>query len=362
MRRVAIALTTAIAIALGSSPRASDNVVVLSRFGDYIESLRVQAGIPGLAAAMVGATDNDIIWERGFGYQDVDRSIATRTDAPFAVDGLMQIVTAALTLRCADSNYISVDDPASKYAPNSIDPTATLRMLMTHTSPGAGGLVFSYRLDRLAALAPADTSPQCTDSSFRASIAGPSPNGLFSRYGMVESVPGTDVVNLKAGDEGFDQPTLDRFKDLMSRAAVQYTVDSKGKATAAPPAPPTPLTPSGGLLISVHDLERFDLALKGGYVVQPDTLAAAWTAPGGADGQPLPHGEGWFVQSYNGAPIVWQYGEGPASSSMLITAPRQKLTLILLANSPGLAASMNLAAGDVTVSPFAKVFLGVFVR
>lgn len=364
MRRVALALTTAIVMfgALGAPTRAADNLVlsaVLSRFSDYLESLRTQAGIPGLAVGLVSATD--VVWEHGFGYQDVERSIATRIDAPFAVDGLTQTVVAALTLRCSAErgSTFSIDDPASKYAPNSIDPTATLGMLMTHTSRAAGGLVFSYRMDRLAALAPADA--MCTDSTFRAGILGPAPLGLFSRFAMIESVPGTDIGNLKAGDEGFDQPTLDRFADLLTRTAVPYTVDGKGKATAAP-APPTPLTPAGGLLMSVRDLERFDLALKSGAMVPPDTLAAAWTAPVGANGQPLPHGQGWFVQAYNGEPIVWQYGEGAASSSMMIAAPRRGLTLILLANSAGLVRSMNLAAGDVTVSPFARVFFGIFLR
>jgi len=36
--------------------------------------------------------------------------------------------------------------------------------------------------------------------------------------------------------------------------------------------------------------------------------------------------------------------------------------LILLANSSGLAKPFNLAAGDLTVSPFARIFLGLFVR
>ena len=37
-------------------------------------------------------------------------------------------------------------------------------------------------------------------------------------------------------------------------------------------------------------------------------------------------------------------------------------TLILLANSPGLTRSLNLSAGDIGVSPFARVFLGIFLR
>jgi len=38
------------------------------------------------------------------------------------------------------------------------------------------------------------------------------------------------------------------------------------------------------------------------------------------------------------------------------------MTLILVANSDGLTRPFALAAGDITVSPFARLFLSLFVR
>ena len=98
-------------------------------------------------------------------------------------------------------------------------------------------------------------------------------------------------------------------------------------------------------------------------LVRPDTLAAAWQSPLDRTGQPLPHGIGWFVQSYNGATIIWQFGISEnASSSLLVTVPARGLTAILLANSDGLVKPFALAAGDLTASPFGRLFLGLFVR
>ena len=362
MRRATLVLPAtiiALVVALGTSPRAADNLVLL-RFNDYLEALRTQAGIPGLAATIVGTTDT--IFERGFGYQDVERSIATRTDSPFAVDGLVQTVVAALALRCDETPWLSIDDPISNYTADTPEPDATLRMLMTHTLQGPGGLQFSYRMDRLAPLAP--VIAMCNDGSFH-----PVENGtfrsaaakFFRRMGMIETVPGADVVDLQDGDEGFDGATLQRYADLLGRGAVQYSVDGKGRATPGS-ASATTLSPSGGLLTSARDLARFDLALKTGVALQAEELIDAWTPPRGANGQPLPHGIGWFVQQYNGEPLIWQFGESATSSSLMILAPRRGLTLILLANSAGLARGLNLGAGDITVSPFARVFLGLFVR
>jgi hypothetical protein len=44
---------------------------------------------------------------------------------------------------------------------------------------------------------------------------------------------------------------------------------------------------------------------------------------------------------------------------MIIKLPDHGLTLILLANSDGLTAPFPLANGDVTVSPFAKIFFSL---
>jgi hypothetical protein len=178
----------------------------------------------------------------------------------------------------------------------------------------------------------------------------------------VASVPGADAAALKAPAEGFTQSALQRFADSLERLASPYAVDARGRATRSSYAAPT-LTPASGMISTIIDLERFDLAVKSGVMMRPDWRTVAWTPPLGANGRPLPHGYGWFVQTYNGGPIVWQFGVGDnASSSMIITLPQRGLTLILLANSSGLARPFDLSAGDVTVSPFARLFLSIFVR
>ena len=77
----------------------------------------------------------------------------------------------------------------------------------------------------------------------------------------------------------------------------------------------------------------------------------------------LPHGYGWFVQTYNGEQVVWQFGmEANASSSLVITLPARGITLIMLANSDALAKPGTLAGGDITASPFAHLFFQLLVK
>src|SRR4030095_8823455 len=112
----------------------------------------------------------------------------------------------------------------------------------------------------------------------------------------------------------------------------------------------------------VADFGKLGLALRQGLVVEPETLDAAWQAVPGRGG-PLPHGIGWFFQSFNGERVVWQFGVSTgASSSLVVTLPSRGLTLILFANSDRLVRPLPLADGDVTVSPFVKLFLSLFLK
>jgi CubicO group peptidase (beta-lactamase class C family) len=353
MRRPPLLLVAmALSLSVSALVHAADDFL-LSRFSEYLESLRTQAGIPGLAAAIVGPAN--VNWEGAFGQQDVERNIAARADTPFQLDGTTQAIVASLAVRCASDGWLWLDDPVSKFAPSSSDAGATIRQLLTHTTAGVNGLTFSYRPERLAPVAAAIAG--CTDSTFRWGMSA-----LFDRMAMIDSVPGSDVVRLTAPAEAFTGSTLQHYSDVLHRLATPYAVDARGRATPSSYAAST-LTPASGLISTVRDLEQFDLALKKGVVLRPEWLALAWTPPVDANGQRLPHAYGWFVQTYNGERVMWQFGVSDnASSSMIVTVPTRGLTLILLANSQGLARPYDLSAGDVTVSPFARLFLSIFVR
>ena len=353
MRRPVLVATATVTLAFTGVLRAADDIV-LDRFGAYLDSLRTQAAIPGLAAAIVGS--NGVLRQFAFGWRDVDRSFHVEANTPFHVDGLTQMVTASLVLLCVEEGKLSLDDRIGQYSTNSGEPDATLGQILSHTSKQGNALIFSYRLERLGLLAA--PLQVCFDESFRQAVTK---EVLEPSLMMVDSVPGPDAATPAASD-GADQGTLDRYRRALDRLATGYVVNGSTPAASAYPA--RTLTPWYGLITSVLDFANFDLGLKRsrGSLLSRNSIAAAWTPPFDANGRRLPHGLGWFVQSYNGETVVWQFGSGPASSSMVITVPGRGLTLVLLANSNGLARGFNLSAGDVQVSPFAKAFLGTFLR
>src|SRR3954471_1268379 len=146
-------LLLVVALALSAVALVGADDLVQSRFSEYLDALRVQAGIPGLAAAIVGPSG--VMWEGAFGQQDVERNVQTRLDTPFQLDGTTQAFVASLAVRCASDGWLSLDDPVSRFDPKSPDAHATLRQLLTHTSFGPNGLEFAYRPERLPPRPPA---------------------------------------------------------------------------------------------------------------------------------------------------------------------------------------------------------------
>jgi CubicO group peptidase (beta-lactamase class C family) len=195
---------------------------------------------------------------------------------------------------------------------------------------------------------------QCTGDSYRESLST-----LFDQLAMIDSVPGPDAPTLVPPAEGVPSPeTAARYNAVLQRLATPYLVPQPGQASATLHSA-VALTPASGVISTVRDLAKFDLALKQGLLLSPEMLATAWTPPGNGGPVGLPHGLGWFVTSHNGQLVIWQFGVSESSSSFVISLPAKRLTMILLANSDGLVKPFVLTTGVVTASPFARVFLGL---
>jgi CubicO group peptidase (beta-lactamase class C family) len=354
MRRILLAAVIGVSLLMPAPLGAQSDGPLFKLIRDYIEALRVQAGIPALVVAVVGA--DEIVWEQAFGRQDIERSVAARTDTPFHVDGLTQLLAASYLLRCVEEGRLSLDDRIGEYKSGVDEPNATIRQLLTHTSGPPGNPTFQYRPERLDPLTAVVRA--CAVESFRGSTMD-----IFDRFAMRDSVPGPDAPQLLPPAEGIPSPSEKaRFGRILERLAVPYRVDKQRRATPSR-YPATTLTPGGGLISTAHDLAQFDLALKDpGALLLPETLAAAWTPATAANGQALPHGLGWFTGTYSGERIVWQFGVGEnASSALMVTMPDRHTTYILLANSPGLADPAPTSVSQLVASPFMRVLLTFFV-
>jgi CubicO group peptidase (beta-lactamase class C family) len=347
MRRLGPAALVLLLVTAAVAARQNPSTIEgTTAFESYIESLRLQAGIPAISGALV--QDGAVVWERGLGFANLDTRVRATPDTPYVVADLSQTFAAVLLLQCVEQRRLLLDTSVREYGVSNAESGATLRQLLSHSSGG----VFRYDPERYGALT--DAMEYCAPQPYRKSIA----HRLLERLAMIDSVPGTDLRDPRAVPEGlFEQSAIERYTRSLDRMAIPYRVDKKGRATRTD-LPADGINAANGLVSTVRDLARFDAAIDTAILLREDTLATAWTPALGADRNPIPMGLGWFVQSYRGTPIVWHFGMLPnAYSALIVKVPSRKATMILLANSDGLAVPFQLETGDVTRSLFASVFL-----
>jgi CubicO group peptidase (beta-lactamase class C family) len=363
---LAAILTLAVSVSSGQQQQSSlfTPSGTLPVLESYLEALRQQSGIPGMSAAVLH--DGTVVWEKGYGFQNVAARVRATPDTPYLVGDLSGTFAAVLLLQCVEQRRFGLDDPFERFGLATPEPSATLRQLLSHAPPEPSKLPFLYSPDRYGQLT--SLMEWCAPQPYRKSVA----HRILDRLGMRDSVPGTDLQdpNLALPEDLFDPSDLDRYRQVLNRMALSYKVDNKGRAERNV-LPGLPITAAGGLVSTVNDLARFDAALNPpppdpssdpssdpGVLLSDQTLAAAWTPSADRGGVPSPMGLGWFVQTYKNEKIVWHFGYVQnAYSSLVLKVPSRHLTFILLANSDGLSAPFQLPAGDVTRSLFATLFL-----
>lgn len=338
--------------ALALAPRPGAQSLPYALFDRYLDALRQEVGIPGLSVAVV--QNRRIVWDTGLGRQDVEQSIPARADTPYLIGDLTQNFAAIVLGLCVERAAFSISQPMSRWSAAIPESGAQVRHVLAHASAGAPGEAYRYDIGRFAQLTP--VAEDCSGRPFRRVVA----EDIFERFVMRDSLPGRDLVAIGAtAPEFFDDGRLRAYESVLKRLAVPYRVQS-GRSTRSD-YPADAVSAASGLISTVRDLARFDIALDDDALIGQDLRAAAWTNVTTSAGAPLPTGLGWFVQTYNGERLIWQFGSMPnVGSALMLKVPSRDITLILLANSEGLAPD-TVANGDITVSLFARLFLRLFV-
>jgi CubicO group peptidase (beta-lactamase class C family) len=317
----------------------------------YLETLRQQAAIPGMSAAVV--QDGQIVWERGFGFQNLESRIAATPDTPYLVGGVSQSLAAVVLLQCVEQRQLELDRPLRDYGLVFPEADASLRHVLSHAS--TGGVAYRYAPERYALLNL--IAERCVPQPYRKTVA----DRILDRLAMQDSVPGADLRDPATLPPGMFEPSdVERYQRILERIALPYRLDRRNRPVRVEQLPRDIMTATGGLVTTVRDYAKFDAALDTTVLLLEETRTAAWTRATGRDGTPLPTGLGWFVQSYRGEPVVWQFGLNDGYSSLVVKLPQRRLTFILFANSDRLSTPFELESGNVLPSLFATLFLRLF--
>ncbi|HVZ22082.1 MAG TPA: serine hydrolase domain-containing protein [Vicinamibacterales bacterium] len=351
MRTLRVVIITAIA-ALFAGQHISAQALTYQIFDRYLDTLRQQSAIPGLSAAVV--QNGVVLWEDGLGYADLEARVAPTPYTPYVLGDLSQVLASTLLLdRCVDHSYLQTSDRVIRWFPGFADQTSTVKHLLAHATPTGA---FAYDPDRYAALT--QVIEQCASTPYPQILA----SQIFDQFAMsTGTAPGQAIASPASPDRRlFDAATLAHYEAVVAQLAVPYQVDGRGRPIRSNVAA-QPLDAAHGVISNIDDLRRFDARLFGDDpALDPQTLAGVTNTTALGAG-PLPTGDGWFVQPYNDEVLVWQFGMVKnAYSALYLHLKKHNVSLILLANSDGLSSPFRLEQGDVTTSPFAKIFFRVF--
>jgi len=354
----------------------------LHTFEQKIENLHEELNIPGMSVAILQG--QEIVFEQGFGYADVENKIPATENTPYHIASLTKPFAATLIMQLVEENKLNLDSeikdvlkdialpplplddrPHQGYASacdrmielqndnsypiafllqdyNCNTERITIRHHLTHTSQGIPGEKYRYNGLLYAFLT------FVVEAALGENLKEQLVEKIIAPLGMTNTFPGeNDSSNAKVLKDCAKPYQLDKDRNLVL-SNFDYT---EGAIYA-----------SAGMISTVLDLAKFDIAMDQNLLVSEESKEEMFTSTLSNSGQPLPYGLGWFVQTYEGIKLIWHYGDEPgAYSSLILKIPEKETTLILLANSDGASASFGLGEGNVLKSPFATEFINLFV-
>jgi CubicO group peptidase (beta-lactamase class C family) len=356
-----IVLAAALVLATGRRGAAQEEFPY-QIFDRYMKPLVQQIGMPGLAAVILQG--GRIAWKGEYGYADVDRKIPITIDTPMPVGGVTQAVTGVLVGVCIDRYRFEIDQDIRNIVPAFPVAETRIRQVLAHATGGR----FQYSPSLYSTLTSVVESRGCANQTYRQATAVE----VLDRLAMTRSVPGMDLGRPEgaAAREQFETTSWNRYQSVLGELALPYRIDARGRNSRSEHSS-YGLDASTGLVSTASDLAKFEgeLDKRNGVPLSFSTLDQMWSnarftfsGPVNSFTLTTPTGLGWFVTTESGQRLVWTFGHlVDASSALIVKMPSKRLTLIMLANSGGLAQGYDLENANVTSSPFVKVFLRLFI-
>lgn len=303
--------------------------------------------IPG--AALVVLRDDRVVVNRAWGVADRARGTPMASDAIQPIYSISKQFTAALILRLAEQGRVDLDAPVARYLPHwfADEPALRVRHLLRHTS----GLSDFIRRDEALALAqaPAGTGSLADMVDLIDRLPRRFAPGARHAYSNANYTLLALIAERVTG-----QPFDEAQRELLLRPLGLTDIDEcaripRGRigaghdaAGAVSPLPPN-LVPSfsgnGGLCATAGALARWTRALGAGRVVGPALLADMRRGARVEAGYTPPYGFGLSTVALAGRPAFSHAGAGDGWGAWAAYLPRERLTVVLIANRGWLCAT-----------------------
>jgi len=300
-------------------------------------------GYPGLCVGVV--KNGKLVKKKAYGSADVELGAPMKDDDIFEIGSMTKQFTAMLTLMLVDEGKIGLDDPVSKYIPESPEAwkSVTIRHMLNQNSGlpeyaliPTVGLMDDYDREKWMKV----ITPLPLD--FPTGSAWAYSNTNFALLGwVIEKITGKpygEVLTARVLKPlGMDHTRIENVQDVIPRRAHGYLPGSTPGALVRVEGSKAAIQADGALLSNIDDLVKWDAALEARKLLSPAGYNLLWSAGRLESGRTYPYGMGWFLGAPGGAPVVYHPGADVGFASCITRYTSAHVTVIVLSNLYGSA-------------------------
>lgn len=343
------------------TPAAADELpaekvtAALPALEKYIDGLREQTGVPGLAVAVVHA--DKVVYLKGFGVRELGAPGAIDPDTVFQLASVSKPLTATVIAGVVGDGAVKWDskssdlDPAFRLSGDYVSGEVTLRDLLCHRTglpEHAGDLLEDLGYSRAEVLH--RLRFQTPGGPFRASYA-------YTNFGFTQAAVATAKVAGKTWEElaadrlfkplGMDHTSYRHadYAAAVNRAKLHTRID--GKWVAKYDRQPDAQAPAGGACSTARDLSRWlrlllaDGTFDGKPVIDADALGETQKPQVISVPAKKPtdrtsfYGLGWNVGHDPAGRLTLNHSGGfdLGAATCVVLVPAEKLGIVVLTNS-----------------------------
>ena len=293
--------------------------------------------MPG--ASVLVAQNGDIVYQKGFGYANIEKKIPVMPDTKFKIGSISKQFTAVAILKLQEEGKIKTEDKLSKYIPDfPRGNEVTIYQLLTHTS----GIHDYNSIPNL------DMTKHVTPQALLDIIKklpydfNPGERYLYNNSGyfilgyIVSQLSGKTLSEYL--NDTFFKPLgmknsgICETNIVLNNEAQGYSMNGE-KVKKADFQEMSWASGVGSIYSTTNDLYKWNEAVFNGKALSNATLKTAFTQAVLNSGAKVDYGFGWFLITNKGFKFIQHSGGVSGFSAYLERQPENNLTVCVLLNS-----------------------------
>jgi CubicO group peptidase (beta-lactamase class C family) len=335
---IAVAAFICLSVLSGDSiAQTRDEATTKARLDQIANSYTPNNAFMGTVLVVEG---DQIILDKAYGMASLEWQVPNSTDTKFRIGSITKQFTSTLILLLQQDGKLNINDPVSKYMPDSPPAWAkiTLANLLGHTS----GIPSFTGFKEFRAWSMMPHTPQEEIAFFRDKPLDFEPGSKFDYSNsnfillgaLVEKVSGqkyADLLRERILDPlGMKDTGLDSDEIVLPRRAEGYSPGPNGLEVARSESMTIPFS-AGAIYSTTGDLLKWEHGLFGGKILNADSLKLM-TTPGKGN-----YGLGVFIADQDGVRVVSHGGGIEGFNTHLAYAPERQIAVIVFSNVNGSA-------------------------